>query len=218
MSDTDSFIDEVTEEVKRDRLFGYIRRYGWIGALAVVLIVGGAGWREYRKAQDTAQAQAFGDAIMTALDVEDPASRITALETVKAHGAGGQALLDLLIAAEEGSAGDGAAAAKRLRGVSGNLEVPSIYRQIAQFKALARDDAGISVEERRSGLEELAVPGRPLNLLAQEQIALLDIETGDTDAAITRLTAIATDSTATSGLRRRAQQLIVALGGPVDAG
>jgi fermentation-respiration switch protein FrsA (DUF1100 family) len=42
VSDTDSFIDEVTEEVRRDRLFGLMKRYGWIAALAVLLIVGGA--------------------------------------------------------------------------------------------------------------------------------------------------------------------------------
>ena len=29
MSDTDSFIDEVTEEVRRDALFAQFRRYGW---------------------------------------------------------------------------------------------------------------------------------------------------------------------------------------------
>ena len=56
MSDTDSFIDEVTEEVRRDRLFGLMKRYGWIAALAVLLIVGGAAWNEWRKAQDRAAA------------------------------------------------------------------------------------------------------------------------------------------------------------------
>jgi len=29
MSDTDSFINEVTEEVRRDRLYGMFRRWGW---------------------------------------------------------------------------------------------------------------------------------------------------------------------------------------------
>ena len=46
MSDSDSFIDEVTEEVRRDRLFGYFRRYGWIAAVVIVVVVGGAGGRQ----------------------------------------------------------------------------------------------------------------------------------------------------------------------------
>ena len=44
MSDTYSFIDEVTEEVRRDRLFGYFRRYGWIPAVIIVALVGGTAY------------------------------------------------------------------------------------------------------------------------------------------------------------------------------
>ena len=50
MSETDSFIEEVAEEVRRDRLFKMFRRYGWIAALVVIVIVGAASWNEYRKA------------------------------------------------------------------------------------------------------------------------------------------------------------------------
>ena len=56
MSDTDSFINEVNDEVRRDRLYGYLQRYGWIAILVVVLIVVGAAWSEYRKAQTRARA------------------------------------------------------------------------------------------------------------------------------------------------------------------
>jgi hypothetical protein len=218
VSNTDSFIDEVTEEVRRDRLYGLMRRYGWIGILLVVLIVGGTAWREYSRAQAESRAQAFGDSIMTALDEAEPQARIAALGAVAAPGPEGQAILDLLIASEQGSAGEGAAAAERLGAVSGNTEVPAIYRQIAQFKALARSDSGMDAAARRAGFEALAVPGEPLNLLAQEQLALLEIEAGDTAAATERLRAIVADSAATTGLRRRAQQLIVALGGTLDEG
>ena len=43
MSDTDSFIDEVNEEVRRDRFYGLLRRYGWIAVVAVVGVVGVVG-------------------------------------------------------------------------------------------------------------------------------------------------------------------------------
>lgn len=54
MSNPDSFIEEVAEEVRRDRMSRLMRKYGWIGVLAVVLIVGGAAFNEYRKAQEIA--------------------------------------------------------------------------------------------------------------------------------------------------------------------
>ena len=53
MSNPESFIDEVNEELKRDRLFALMRKYAWIAVLAVVLIVGGAAWNEWRKATET---------------------------------------------------------------------------------------------------------------------------------------------------------------------
>ena len=85
MSDTDSFIDEVTEEVRRDRLFALMKRYGWIAALAVVLIVGGAAWNEWRKAQERTAAQDFGDTIKTALELPERDARAEALAAIDAR-------------------------------------------------------------------------------------------------------------------------------------
>jgi len=88
VSETDSFIDEVTEEVRRDRLFSMMRRYGWIGVLVILLIVGGATWNEWRKARAEAEAQAFGDAVLAALESVDRAARADALDAVAAPGRG----------------------------------------------------------------------------------------------------------------------------------
>ena len=38
VSDTDSFIEEVSEEVRRDRLYKVLRKYAWVGILAVVTL------------------------------------------------------------------------------------------------------------------------------------------------------------------------------------
>lgn len=216
MSDADSFIDEVTEEVRRDRLFATLRKWAWLAILIVLLVVGGTAYREWRIASAEAQAQEFGDSILSALDQDDPAARIEALTGIEAPTPGGEAVLGMLTAAEEASAGDQGEASARLQSVADRNEVPSIYRQIASFKALTRDDA-LPAEERRAGLEALAVPGQPLRLLAEEQLALIDIEVGERPAALERLQRIVEDSEATEGLRRRASQLIVALGGEPPA-
>ncbi|MDU8911118.1 hypothetical protein [Aestuariicoccus sp. MJ-SS9] len=216
MSDTDSFIDEVSEEVRRDRLFALMRRYGWIAVLLVVLVVGGAAFREYSKASDRAAAQAFGDSILAALEADEPQDRVTALAAIEAEDAGARAVLRMLIASEEAAAGNDAAAVEQLNTAARDGDLPEIYREIASFKALVRSDAG--VDERRIGFEALAIPGNPLRLLAEEQLALIAVETGDTDDAIARLQRIIADAEVTSGLRRRASQLIVALGGTLEAG
>ena len=95
-------------------------------------------------------------------------------------------------------------------------DLPEIYRQIASFKSLTLQAETLSVEERRLSFEGLASPGAPLRLLAQEQLALIDIQEGDTEAAITRLRDLVLDSEATADLQQRAQQAIVALGGELE--
>ena len=217
MSNTDSFIDEVTEEVRRDRLFALMRRYGWIAVLVVILLVGGAAWNEWRKASARASAEQLGDAILSALEQDDSQERVTALDAIEAPTPGGKALLNLLKASEQAGAGDDAGARGSLDAISADSDVPEIYRQIAAFKALTRGNADMSAEDRRLRFEALATPGSPVRVLAEEQLALIDIETGDTEAALARLQAILEDAEITSGLRLRATQLIVALGGtPVE--
>ncbi len=105
MSETDSFIDEVSEEVRRDRLFAYVRKYGWVAVLAVFLIVGGAAYNEYRKASEAATAQATGDALLGALSQDDPAARAEAIAAVQAQGAA-VAVTQLLTAATQQEADD----------------------------------------------------------------------------------------------------------------
>ncbi|SFD80870.1 tetratricopeptide repeat protein [Roseivivax sediminis] len=214
MSQPDSFIDEVTEEVRRDRLYGYLRRYGWIAVLLVLLIVGGAAWREYRAAQQEAAAQEFGSAIYAALDAETAEERAAALAEVQAPEGGAEAILAMLRAGEQSSAegADTAAASETLNAVNVSGE-NDIYRQIAHFKALTRE--GVDAQTRQSGFAAMA-EGGPLRLMAEEQLALLEIEAGETDAALTRLQGIRQDSEVTQGLRLRASQLIVALGGSIE--
>jgi len=213
VSDTDSFIDEVTEEVKRDRLFAMMKRSGWIAVVIVLLLVGGTAWREYQISSRESAAQAFGDSVLDAMDANDAAAQAAALEELSSDTPSARAVLEMLTADAEQSAGETAAAVERLQAVAADAEVPNIYRQIASYKAMTLGAEVLSVEERRAGLEALAVPGQPLRLLAEEQLALVEVETGEREAALTRLQGMLDDSEITAGLRRRASQLIVALRG-----
>lgn len=216
MSNTDSFIEEVSEEVRRDKMFKLMRRYGWIGIAVVVLIVAGAGYNEWRKAQYTATAQAFGNSVLDALSSDESAKRVEALQAIEVNGAAG-AVLAMLQAAETQSDSDPVAAAELLQQIADDAEMPVVYRELATLKRTIIMGDRLSVDERRNLLLGVAVPGSSFRLLAEEQLALLDIESGDTQGAITRLQAIISDSEITPGLRNRSTQLIVALGGTLDA-
>ncbi len=212
MSDTDSFIDEVTDEVRRDALYRYIRRYGWVAVTAVVVLVGGAAYNEYSKAQSQAAAQAAGDGILTAMAQDDATMRAQALAAVSAEGSA-VAVTGLLTAGAQLDASDVAGALITLQGLAVNADVPEIYRDLAAFKAAMLPNADAAA--RKSALEALAAPGLPFALLAREQLGLIEVDAGEVEAAIETMRAISEDAGATRGLRERAQTLIVALGGTV---
>ena len=217
MSDTDSFIEEVTEEVRRDKLFALMKKYGWIAVLAVILIVGSAAYNEWRKAQATAAAQALGDEIVTALKGDDAAAREQALAGVKSGSASAAALVAMFRGAELADAGDSAGAVALLDSVAANGEIPMIYRQVAGFKSLLVQGEKLDAAERRVRLEGLVTTAPTLRLPAEEQLALLDVSEGKTQDAIDRLQRILADAEVTADLRRRASQLIVSLGGELKS-
>ena len=99
MSETDSFIEEVSEEVRKDRLFALMRKFGWIPVLVVVLVVSGTAYREYRISTDTVAAQQTGEAILAALELETDMQRAEAIDEIKSDDPSAKAVLNLLQAA-----------------------------------------------------------------------------------------------------------------------
>ena len=216
MSNNESFIDEVTEEVRRDRLFKLMRKYGWIAILAILLLVGGAAWNEWRKAQARAAAEALGDSILAALEEADPAARAKALSGIEATG-DTSAVIAMLKADAEAAAGDRKGAGAVLEALGADEGLSPVYRDMARLKMVMLAGPEMSEEERRKALEALTRPGAPFRLLGEEQLAALDIEAGRKAEAIERLRAIYEDSEAGPDMRQRVGQLIIALGGTLES-
>ena len=131
--DTDSFIDEVTEEVRRDRLYLLMRRYGWIGLAVILVIVGGAAWREYASARDRAEAESWGDAVLAAQRSDDPVAALAALDPVGNADRG--ALGDLLTAGAALDAQDAATAGTHLESAATEAQDRAL-RDLARLKAV----------------------------------------------------------------------------------
>lgn len=213
MSNPESFIDEVTEEVRRDKLFALMRRYGWIPVLAVLLIVGGTAWVEWRDARDRQLARDFGDATLAAMESATPDSRRDLLAGLPA--AGDQAAVrDMLVASDPAT--DKEASLTALRAVEANATLPVAWRDLAVLKRVVLMGRDLPAAEARTALEAIAAPGRPYRVLALEQLAYLSLAEGNRDAAITQLAALTEDQESPQGLRRRAAQVVTALGGTLD--
>lgn len=215
MSDTDSFIEEVTEEVRRDRLYGYVRRFGWIAVVVVLGAVGGTAWLEYRKATDAAAAQELGDRVLAASNQADPAARAAALAEVSGDAGAAGVVIDLRRAGELVAAGDTDAALAVYDGIAKASSDP-VYKDLAALKALILRGGEVATD-RDAALAELAAPGRPYRPLAMEQQALAAIQAGDTEGAQALLEELLQDSQATDALRQRAGQLMIAVGGELPS-
>ena len=212
MSDTDSFLQEVSEELRRDRLYRNIRKYGWIAILLVIVIVGAATYREYLKSQAKTEAELFGTSIIDALNERNAADRISKLQKINAPGENAKAVVAMLLSAESIGNETVILEMSNLSDAIEGLSIDAHYRDLLNFKILLKSSEIMSLDERSKAFEALSKPGNPFRLLAEEQIALIELELGNTDSAIEKISQILLDAELTAGLRNRATQMMIALG------
>ena len=212
MSDTDSFLQEVSEELRRDKLYRNIRKYGWLAILLVILIVGAATYREYLKSQAETEAELFGTSIIDALNEKNVADRILKLQKINAPGENAKAIVAMLLSAEPTGNESAPFEMRTLSDVIESLSIDAQYRDLLNFKILLGSSEIMGLDERMKAFEGLSRPGNPFRLLAEEQMALIELELGNNDNAIEIISQILLDAELTAGLRNRATQMLIALG------
>jgi len=212
VSDTDSFLQEVSEELRRDKLYRNIRKYGWVAILLVILIVGAATYREYLKSQAETEAELFGTSIIDALNEKNVADRIAKLQKINAPGENAKAIVAMLLSAEATGNETKIFEMSTLSDLTEKLSIDAHYRDLLNFKILLGSSEIMDIDERVKAFERLRKPGNPFRLLAEEQIALIELELGNTDNAIQKISQILIDAELTAGLRNRATQMLIALG------
>lgn len=214
MSNTDSFIEEVSEEVRKDALFDYAKKYGWILVLIIVGAVGYTAYSEFSKSQRTGVAEARGDQILAALEQEDANGQASALAEVDGGPASDLVELQRAAALVDAEKTDEALAV--LDAVASGSE-DALYRDLAAFKAVVLRGASMPVADRRAELDRLSAAGAPFRSLALEQLALISMSEGKTETAIEEFLRLLEEPTASNGLRQRVQQMVVALGGELPS-
>lgn len=210
----DSFIDEVTEDLRRDRLFLLFRRFGWVALLAILAIVGGAAWREYARSQSEARAEAWGDAVLAAQKAADPVAALAAVDPLGAPGR--QALTQMLAAGAEAEAGQHQQAADRLKAAAETVQDDPVIHDLALLKAVMAAGPAMDAAERDRILADLSKPGAPFELLALEQKAVALIGAGRTEDAVTLIGQIQQKDGLSQPLRSRLSEMKITLGAEPD--
>lgn len=212
MSETDSFIQEVTEEVRQDRMFALWKKWGPFVLAAVALIVGATALWSWNRAQEQAEAEARGAALL-APEAETAEGRLALIDRLEPPA---RVVAEFAAAAELARSGQADEAARRYREIAGRDGLESHYRELALLQAIRLEAMSA---EPAAALAELGslIEGSPYALLARELAAALHLRAGDREAAHAELQAILADPRATSGLRLRAQEMLGASGGDIPA-
>ncbi len=204
MSDTDSFIDEVTEEVRRDRLFGFFRRYGWIPAVVILILVGATAYNEWNKSVAEKVAQVRGDALLSALDLEDVVESNVAITEIITTDSGNVVASFLAVGSDQSQAVD------LLSGIAANTDQPDYIRDLARLKLAATPNA-VSLDEAILILSDLSAPGGLYRNVATEMLVAVELERGNLDVALALLKSHIQDAEASQAQIQRMGELITAL-------
>ncbi len=218
MSDRDSFIDEVSEEVRRDRMFSLWKRYGpfVIGAVvAVVIATGVKAWLDGEAADAARQA---GGALIAAADAP-PAEAAAALESLAAETdhKGAALLARLRAAAALAAAGETAKAADAYDEVAADAGADRTLQDFAAYRAVALRAPAMEPVAAAAAFAPIAEGAGPFRLLGLEGQASAWIREGRRDDAIDALRRITEADETPNGLRQRVAATLTALGAPIDA-
>ena len=212
--------DEVDEELRAERAQRLLQRYaGLIIAVALLIVGGAAGWQAWRwwqARQDMAAAQRYVTA-MTLMQSPAAAGNAQALTgdfdaLAQTAPEGYRTLARLQAAALKAEHGDLRGALGLWNDVASDGSADPLLRDLATLlwcqHQIDTADPGLLAAR----LKALAEPGNVWRPLAQEQLALLDLHQGKTEAAKAALNKLAQDVTAPNGVRERAAALLGRLG------
>ena len=213
------FFREVDENLRRDQMEQFAKRYGkWLIAALVLFLIAFAGylyWQKMQQEKATAQSEElmaiYNDIGAGRTDVAK--KKLQPLESSSSDVIRSLALLTEAAIALDSNDRDTALA--KYRAIAADKGIPDPYRNLALVRATTIEFDKLKPEEVISRLEPLAKPGQPFFGSAGELTAMAYIKQGKAPEAGRLFAAISADKQVPETIRSRAVQIAGTLG--VDA-
>jgi hypothetical protein len=177
MVESESFIKEVSEEVKRDNLFKIINKFKWPLFALIILLIGAVGGYEYFKFSKKARAQKNGEFL------------VSTIENLKKNGQPvteeiDNKFLSVFIKLNEAKyfeeIGDIKSATAAYEYIISKHGENKFFNHYSKFQLYLMNPAeSLSDKKKIDVLDELSVPDGPLKLLALEQKLYLYVKISD---------------------------------------
>ena len=177
MVESESFIKEVSEEVRRDRLFKLLNKFKWPLFALLILSVGAVGSYEYYKFDKKSRAQRNGEFLMSAIENLNDNGQIVTEEI-------DNKFVSVLIKLHEAKyfekEGDIKSATAAYNNIISKYGDNKFFNHYSKFLLYLMDPAeSLRDTEKITVLDELSAPDGPLKLLALEQKLYLYVKIDD---------------------------------------
>jgi len=202
VSENESFIAEVTEEVRRDKLYLLLKRYGWIPVIVIITVILASIFIEIRNNAKVIEAENLGDLLASSLSGDMEVKAILSNDISSTP----KSLIALLLEAkvlENKLEYQTAIAAYET--VLSREEIPTSLKDFVKFKLvlLVKDDP----MRIKKLIGDLINPDGSFHLLALEQKVLIEIGEKRWNEAVANLNLILADPEVSQGMITRATQI-----------
>ncbi len=184
---SDTFLREVDEELRREQIHHFLQRYGILIAAGALLLLAGIGGYKFWDSRRLAATEAAGARFASALQVANAGKPDDVLkqfeDLAKSSPSGYKALAELQLAAAQIKAGHPEAALPVYEAVTKATSLDPLLRDFAALQAaMLRLDAA-DWTEMKNRLTPLMSDSSAWRAMARETLGLSAYKTGNTDEA-----------------------------------
>jgi len=218
--DSDAFLREVDEELRKEQVGRFVTRYGWWLLAGFIFLLGAVAgwiwWQAREEARAGAEAETLIEAL-TSMERGNPRAAAPKLNQLSRSDTEGYRAAALFARANaETATGNAPAAIATLRSIVADRSLDQSYRDAALIRQTSLEFDSMTPQAVVQRLRPLARPGSPWLGSAGELVGVAYIRMNRRDLAGPLFGQIARDVTLPDTIRARAAQMASSLGVDVD--